>query len=191
MARTEVVTARVPSTRVVLGILLLTVAWAMVVVIFPDVGFPGSGPLTLLVFLPGAVAVAWAVRAWRCPASAGPGTRLALLLVPTLVLATTAAVVLDDGYRDTLRWRLSRGAFEAGAADLATSTPEVGTFHGARLVGLVWVGLIEVYGQDVMFHLPGYLDNAVIAYDPTGSGREQFGPGTPLGGDWYRYWFHF
>jgi hypothetical protein len=73
----------------------------------------------------------------------------------------------------------------------ATSTPDVGTLHGARLVGLIWVDMIEVYGRDVMFHLPGFIDHEVIAYDPTGTGREEFGSGRPLGGDWYRYWFHF
>jgi hypothetical protein len=174
-----------------MGVLILTALWSALVVVFPDLGFMVGPILTLIMLLPGALASVWAAKAWR-RRPAGPGVRLAPLLVLALVLATMAVLLLDDGYRDSLRWRLSRGAFEAAAADLATSTPDVGTFHDdGRFVGIVWVAEIDVYGRDVLFHLPGYLDNAVIAYDPTGTGRNQFGAGRPLGDGWYRYWFHF
>lgn len=119
-------------TRVVLGILALTTAWSVIVVLLPELGFMVGALVTLLAMVPGAIAVAWAVRVWRRRPPTQTPTRLALLLVPMLVLATTAALVLDDGYRDAIRWRLSWGSFHAAAAELATSTPEVGTFHGAR-----------------------------------------------------------
>lgn len=92
-----------------------------------------------------------------------------------------------------MRWHLSRDAFESAAAELALADPEAFAFHdGGRLLGLIWVDSIEVYGDAVLFNLPGYIDHAVIARERGRSVRAMFeAPGRRLDDEWSRYWFHF
>ena len=131
--------------------------------------------------------VAWVVGLVRIPmawhgtlndlrASRRRGIRssLAIVMVPAILVATTAWMFLDANHdvRDRMRWELSRGAFRSTAEHLVADGRDGRSSHGAQLVGIVWVDSITVDGEDVYFSLPRDLSPTIIVRD--GDGDQQW-----------------